>query len=712
MPVTRHEHLLEAAVAYARLGYAIFPCRPGDKAPATPHGCKDATTDEGQITAWLGNQPEANIGLATDGLLVVDVDGAENPWLADQPDRQRNLDAAPVSLTPGGGRHHLFRQPSGRTWGNSSGRLAPKVDTRGNGGYIVVPPSVVGGKAYRWANGTGLDRPPGELLEPPPWLADALDSGRADTRTPALPQVDDIDQRASAYLAAMPPAISGQGGHNAAYAAATAMVHGFGLAPDRALALLLAHYNPRCQPPWSEKELRHKVEEAAAKPHDRPRGWLRDQVRADAATGVDISALEAKARSPAPPEEQPAAPQAAPALPPMAIDLQTFAETPEREIVWLWEGVIPRGMLSLIGGKQGLGKSFLVCDIAARVSTGRPMPDGVANAPGNVLLLAREDDASSVLLPRLKAAKADLRRVLWSLFANAATGAPLDLMAHVGLLAGIVAEKSIDLVVVDTFASFAPVGTDSNAAQDVRLLLDALTRLARATGAAVVVVAHLRKSGQGEGDPMDAIAGSHQMTAGVRVASMLDNGAADGERWFRVVKSNLGRIDERGWTWRFAWPDPFTEGAAEMPHLEWAAAGDEVVARSRTPAGSDPQAVRSALIDLLANGPRARRNACALVAAVLRKTQPHVRIDDVALVVEELVRDRDAGLETWDGPRGVKMIGLPGSRGESAEDKALRLASENPALSVRELRDLAGCRSKVAMLALRAVREGTGEGAP
>ena len=58
-------------------------------------------------------------------------------------------------------------------------------------------------------------------------------------------------------------------------------------------------------------------------------------------------------------------------------------------------GVIPRGMLSLIGGKQGLGKSFLVCDIAARISTGRPMPTGVASVPGNVLLLAREDDASS-----------------------------------------------------------------------------------------------------------------------------------------------------------------------------------------------------------------------------------------------------------------------------------------------------------------------------
>lgn len=699
MTVTAHNNnQVEAALAYARLGYAVFPCRPGGKPPATPHGCKDATTDEACIRAWWDRQPDANIGLATTGLLVVDIDGADNPWLADQPDRQRDLDVAPVSLTPGGGRHHLFRQPSGRSWGNSCGRLAPKVDTRGNGGYIVVPPSAVDGRAYQWASGAALAVPPPELPELPTWLADMLDRGRADTCAAMLPQVDDLERRAVAYLDAMPPAVSGQGGHNATYTAATAMVYGFDLGRDRALALLLAHYNPRCQPPWSEKDLRHKVEDADKEQYDHPRGCLRDPASADAASGVDLSALEAKVRGLAPTE-------AAPVMTPIAIDLQSFAETPEREIVWLWEGVIPRGMLSLIGGKQGLGKSFLVCDIAARISTGRPMPDGVSNALGNVLLLAREDDASCVLLPRLKAAQANLGRVWWSLFANAETDAFLDLAAHVGLLAGPVAEKGIDLVVVDTFASFAPVGTNSNEGQDVRLLLDALTRLARTTGAAVIVVAHPRKSGQGEGDPMDAIAGSHQMTAGVRVASMLDKGPVDGERWFRVVKSNLGRTDERGWTWRFAWPDPFTEGAAEMPHLEWATAGDEAKAASRTRSGCDPQAVRSALLELLADGPRTRSKASRLVAATLRQTQSHVRIDDVALGIDKLVRDGDDSVETWDGPRNAQMIGLPGSRTEDPEDKALRLASEDPSLTVRELRALAGCRRNVAMMALRAVRD-------
>lgn len=391
----------------------------------------------------------------------------------------------------------------------------------------------------------------------------------------------------------------------------------------------------------------------------------------------------------------------------LTFDIQTFAETPEREIDWLWPGVIPKGMLSLIGGKQGLGKSFLICDLAARVSSGQPMPDGTSHVPGKVLLLAREDDASCVLLPRLRAAKADLSRVCWSVFANTATGSSIDLAAHVHLLVEATATHAFDLIVVDTFAAFAPAGTDANAAQDVRLLLDALTRLARQTGAAVVVVAHLRKTGQGDGDPMDAIAGSAQMTAGVRVASLLDKGMQDGERWFHVVKSNLGPTDPSGWTWRFHRPDPFTEGVSDVPRIVWSQAGDEYDGFEQgAPSGISTDAVRETLLDLLAKGPRSQRAVCELACATLRKAKPRLRKADVEIAIEDLIESGDASLEAWEGPRGTKMLGLPGSHeaDEDPVDKAMRLARENPELTVRDLRALAGCKKDTAMQALRDVR--------
>lgn len=394
---------------------------------------------------------------------------------------------------------------------------------------------------------------------------------------------------------------------------------------------------------------------------------------------------------------------AASAAPPF--DIQVFADTPERVIDWLWPGVIPRGMVSLIGGKQGLGKSFLICDLAARVSAGRAMPDGSVPPVGAVLLLAREDDASCVLLPRLRAAGADLQRICWSVFAHPTTGTPIDLAAHVSFLVEAATTRAFTLIVVDTFAAFAPAGTDANAAQDVRLLLDALTRLARQTGAAVVVVAHLRKSGQGDGDAMDAIAGSAQMTAGVRVASLLDKGHDDGERWFRVVKSNLGRIDENGWTWRFAWPDPFAEGASEVPRIAWSSAGDAYAAQDAGRKGGAPVVDRDALAatitEVLATGPRSVRATCEVVVATLRKEQPRLRIADVEVAIGDLLKDPLAPITAWEGPRRSRLLGLSGSQSESPDARAHRLAQGDPTQSVRHLKALAGCRTETASEALR-----------
>jgi hypothetical protein len=77
----------------------------------------------------------------------------------------------------------------------------------------------------------------------------------------------------------MPESISGSNGHNALFAAATSLVHGFELSPETAFALLINEFNPRCQPSWSEKEIRHKIEDASAKNHNQPRGWLKNASR-------------------------------------------------------------------------------------------------------------------------------------------------------------------------------------------------------------------------------------------------------------------------------------------------------------------------------------------------------------------------------------------------------------------------------------------------
>jgi len=89
-------------------------------------------------------------------------------------------------------------------------------------------------------------------------------------------------------------------------------------------------------------------------------------------------------------------------------------EVTPRKVLWLWHHRIPRGKLTLIAGDGGIGKSLLTMDIAQRVSSGRPWPDSLAeaNPSGGVVIVSAEDDVDDTIVPRLKAAGADLTRIV------------------------------------------------------------------------------------------------------------------------------------------------------------------------------------------------------------------------------------------------------------------------------------------------------------
>jgi hypothetical protein len=84
---------------------------------------------------------------------------------------------------------------------------------------------------------------------------------------------------------------------------------------------------------------------------------------------------------------------------------------PER-VEWLWPGYLPLGKVVVIDGDPGVGKSTVCLDVAARVSTGSPMPDGSPAARGAVLVLSAEDGLADTIRPRLDAAQADAGQVI------------------------------------------------------------------------------------------------------------------------------------------------------------------------------------------------------------------------------------------------------------------------------------------------------------
>jgi len=148
----------------------VFPCEPGGKAPLTYNGFWDATTDSGRIGIWWGRWPGANVGVPTgerSGMLVLDVDprdgGPES--LAELERTVGPLPETAKARTGGGGMHIFFRYPAGEEVRNSTGRLGPGLDVRGEGGYVVVPPSRTRG-VYEW-----LDR---AALAGPAWLLGCL----------------------------------------------------------------------------------------------------------------------------------------------------------------------------------------------------------------------------------------------------------------------------------------------------------------------------------------------------------------------------------------------------------------------------------------------------------------------------------------------------------------------------------------------------------
>ncbi len=145
--------LLTAALAYAARGWAVFPCQPRGKAPATAHGVHDASCDPAQIRRWWGVMPQANIGLACGpaGLVVLDLDGGDGLQSWEELRLAYGFADDTVCSATGNGLHFLFAAPPDAQIGNSAGKLGPGLDVRARGGYIIAPPSVhPTGHVYAW----------------------------------------------------------------------------------------------------------------------------------------------------------------------------------------------------------------------------------------------------------------------------------------------------------------------------------------------------------------------------------------------------------------------------------------------------------------------------------------------------------------------------------------------------------------------------------
>ena len=159
----------QAALYYAGLGMHVFPCysivdggcrcgqscRSPGKHPMTRDGFKSATTDPDTIKSWWERWPAANIGIRTgtvSGIWVLDLDGpAGIAALAELEAKHGCLPKTLTALTGGGGKHLYFKTTNGLEIKNRTKVAGLSIDVRGEGGYVIAPPSNhVSGNLYKW----------------------------------------------------------------------------------------------------------------------------------------------------------------------------------------------------------------------------------------------------------------------------------------------------------------------------------------------------------------------------------------------------------------------------------------------------------------------------------------------------------------------------------------------------------------------------------
>lgn len=232
---------LNYALTYAQSGFFVFPVKERGKVPATQNGCKDATRSQAVIERYWRGQPHANIGFATgeqSQFFVVDIDGMEGEQsLSILEEKYGKLPKTIEVITGGGGRHLYYRWPQGFDLRNSASQIGHKLDIRGEGGYVVAPPSIhPNGRQYHWSVDSA-----DEMAMVPEWLLSLIILAKKGSGE-------------KIYLPLSAEEI-GEGCRNDTFTRLTGKLLSHGLGGRFSYWILKALNFTYCKPPLPEKEL-------------------------------------------------------------------------------------------------------------------------------------------------------------------------------------------------------------------------------------------------------------------------------------------------------------------------------------------------------------------------------------------------------------------------------------------------------------------------
>jgi KaiC/GvpD/RAD55 family RecA-like ATPase len=443
---------IDFARAYAGLRWQSFPCKPQDKTPLV-RWADVATTEENMLSGWWDNNPSANIGIACgkrSGIVVLDVDTDHDGYESLQAlqDKYGRLPQTPISRTGSGGEHIIFAHP-GIEIRNSAGKLGPGLDIRGDGGYIVAPPSRhPNGKFYEW-----VVLPSQTPLAPmPEWMIELLKEHQFDTRQPETTNGKIIS-----------------GGRNDALVKLAGSMRRKGFDEDQ-IFLALGDYNrKKCEPALPDGEVLQIARSVVRyEPQDEikvipplPNSW-------DVIEAMEADILE-RQRNP--------------------VDVWGI------HYAWPYLSLVTggkqKGELIILAGEPGVGKSWWAHQDALYTAVGNPK-DNIPSTP--VLIWSGEMNRKQVYrrmfemmgVPKRHMLKGSMSGVDWEFFNEAkailmnsplyVSHAPLDLENVRGLLEREIAEHGIEQAVFDYDWLISAPGRDEIAqSQNISRLMKQLT---------------------------------------------------------------------------------------------------------------------------------------------------------------------------------------------------------------------------------------------
>jgi Bifunctional DNA primase/polymerase, N-terminal/AAA domain len=541
--------MVEYALNYARHGWHVFPCDPTDKRPLVPTGFYAATTAEDQLRKWWLKFPNAMIGVrmgTTSGVWAVDPDASKDG----SPDGVANwtkiaakfggIPTTHTHNTPNGGQHLLFKWHDDQHVTNKEGDLSGLgINVRGEGGYIVVPPSVMAdGRAYAIAQPLDFFH----FAEAPPWLYDKILP-----MPPAVPQAQQTPSISQQAVATVRP----PGGTHVAYADAALRgeYDAVALAPPRSRNNQLNTSTFKLGTLVGAGVLdEHTVEKAMIEAAaacglvaDDGRRKCLATIRSGLSAGIrsprDITVRQtgdAFEASPTNGTNVDSATDARNPRSPIGIplvyfdDVDRFVEKP-----WLIKGVIAKGETSMWIAPPGKLKSALATDIGIHLASGMDWRGYQSKEPCGVVYFALE--RADLVKRRLAAHR---KRDDLTGLPIAVAGGIISLMdpKSVEIIITTIrdAEKtfgcSVGFVVVDTYAKgIAAGGGDENQAKDQGIAIANLRRVQEQTGVHIAIISHTGK------DEKKGARGSNAQDGDVDVMVQI---SGDGIKVATVTKAN------------------------------------------------------------------------------------------------------------------------------------------------------------------------------